>query len=903
VRTDGNGTFHVYGLWFDNYVLHVEAAGYLAWLFGGFDLTEQASGETIVLNRPATIAGKVTDHRGQAVPGAEVRLSWGATTETDDKGTYRITGLPPGADFRVVFPPPWGGQAGPITLEEGEVCEGVDLMRFAPVTVRLRVVDTDGQGLEGVTARRRLGLDDVASDATGSIEMHFPAETEGRISLIAGEHENTTVRFERLRPGATQDLGDVILQALPVIEVRVRLPDGTPPAEGTVGDIPLVDGIARVKGDDRYDVTVPDYPPMLWDVESPGPVLITLPVLHWIGGIVLDTDGGPVAGAEVDVRHEAVETVRTDDEGRFRIGPFIGGPVEVEASTATARSRAVEVVLGDGELELTVIATRSDLLRGRVLRGIRPVPRFLIEGTRVVDEEGRFQVLIRRAEKDWIEVEVHAGAFPFRLPPEGQELIARLPAGQVSVALEGAAPDKNVSLLAVGGVGIDISSPTEQDGIARFSDLEPGVYAAKANGFARTEFTLAAGTDRLVTLPATPQGTLSVRAPPGFKFAEEELHQTLNPGLHRDVLVGFGAYRIFLEAVRIVAGEETIVDLAPSDGGSLLIRGPPDTGVELLLRRADATLSFVAQLNDKEGTFRFPVLPRGSYAVRTPLRRLTVDIAAGDAAVLDLGTGAHSVADRVMLWNGKPAQGAEVHLFPADSEDRERSPLIETVLEEDELRSRPALTDLRGRFRFANVLPGGYTCVAELDGHAPASGTVTVAVDGVVTDGLPLTLVRSAHKHARLLGLAGEPLDHVPVRVDGHWQTTDVLGRLRLHTVPARIDLDHEGLASLRDLKVHAGDDIRLVRGATLVAVFDPEAGSPVVRIDGRPWRRLRPAPLVTGPQPGRLVLADLPPGPVEIQLPAPPAAEGEEEPPEPPEPVVVTLESGVETAVDLRPR
>jgi hypothetical protein len=143
---------------------------------------------------------------------------------------------------------------------------------------------------------------------------------------------------------------------------------------------------------------------------------------------------------------------------------------------------------------------------------------------------------------------------------------------------------------------------------------------------------------------------------------------------------------------------------------------------------------------------------------------------------------------------------------------------------------------------------------------------------------------------------------HVSVRVDGHWQKTDDLGRLVLHTVPARIDLDLAGFASVRDLEVHAGDEIRLVRGATLVVLTDPEAGPPIVRIGGRPWRRLRPAPLTADPEPGRLRLEDLPVGPVEIRLPAP-AAEGEEEPPEPPEPVVATLAPGTETTVDLRSR
>ena len=141
------------------------------------------------------------------------------------------------------------------------------------------------------------------------------------------------------------------------------------------------------------------------------------------------------------------------------------------------------------------------------------------------------------------------------------------------------------------------------------------------------------------------------------------------------------------------------------------------------------------------------------------------------------------------------------------------------------------------------------------------------------------------------------------MRIDGRWQDADALGRLVLHRVPARIDLDLEGCASLRNVEVHAGDDIRLERGASLVVLTDPGTGPPVVRIGGRPWRRLLPQPLAGEPEPGRLRLEDLPVGPVEIRLPAPPRVEGEVEPAEPPEPVVLTLEPGTETIVDLRPR
>jgi len=281
VATDERGNFHVYGLWFDNYSLSVEAAGFIdrmyAWL-----LTEQDSGETIILERPATLAGTVLGDRGEAVAGTELNVG-PYLVKTSDDGTYRVSGLDPDRRHWVHFPRPWGGGAGPFALKEGEVREGVDVIRLAPVTLKLRVVDAEGRGLKGVSLRvaevegvrgiRVFGGPEVTSNAAGLIAARVRPEIRTELHLRADDRESATVRGPHSPSGTTQDLGEVVLRALPEIEVRVRQPDGTPPAEGTVGAVPLVDGIARVKGADMYDITVPGYPPMPWDVEPPGPVL------------------------------------------------------------------------------------------------------------------------------------------------------------------------------------------------------------------------------------------------------------------------------------------------------------------------------------------------------------------------------------------------------------------------------------------------------------------------------------------------------------------------------------------------------------------------------------------------------------------------------------------------------
>ncbi|MHC4550370.1 MAG: carboxypeptidase regulatory-like domain-containing protein [Planctomycetota bacterium] len=877
------GWFHVYGLWLDDYALRIEAARFLSWAPGASRAVEQ-SGETFVLARASAIAGRVADRESKPLAGVEVvaigvviTIRLGEPIRTAADGSYRIDGLASGVGF-VELGYPWSGRAGPIQLAEGEVHRGADIVASPPATVRVRVVNESREGLSGVTARLRT---EAISDATGRIVLPVQAHRSHTLRLHAPHFEAQSVPVPPLAPDARHDLGEVVLRPLPAIEVRVRRPDGTAPPQGAVGGLALADGVARIEGAQRCAVVVPGYPPLHVDVEPPGPVEVALPVPQWIEGLVLDPFGAPETRAEV---HGGGFMVRTNDEGRFRLGPFATGPVAVEARTATAASRVVPVVLGDGELELTVVGTEADLLRGRVLRGNRPVPRFRVEGERFVDEEGKFELLLHRAGKAWVTVGIGERSFRFPLPPEGRPLVARLPAGEVEVLPEGAAPGRTVWVANLSGD--EIEARTAADGLARFRDLAAGVYAAGAAGFARTEFRVEEGIDQLVTLHAEPQGVLRVRAPRGFEtlptFAAV---QALPPGVHTwGLFAAEGPYTVLVTAARIHAGEETLVDFDPPDAGSLALRAAAGAEVELELVRDDARLAFRTKVPG-DGVFRFANLPPGVYVLRSTLASRTFDITPGAATELALAPGFGGVTGAVLLQEGKPAQGASVRLVPDDGG-----------------REREAITDLRGRFRFAGVPPGGYDCVATLPGRRPAAGRVVVAADGIRTEGLPLHLAPGVAAHARLLGLAGEPVASVPVRVDGQWIETDALGRLPLDRVPATLDLDLEGYASLRDLEVTAGDEVRLRRGGTLVVLTDGGAAQVVVRIDGRVWARLRPRLLPDGGPAGRLVLEDLPPGPVEVEGPRrEAAAEGDEAEAREAEPIRATLRPGAATVIDLK--
>jgi hypothetical protein len=106
----------------------------------------------------------------------------------------------------------------------------------------------------------------------------------------------------------------------------------------------------------------------------------------------------------------------------------------------------------------------------------------------------------------------------------------------------------------------------------------------------------------------------------------------------------------------------------------------------------------------------------------------------------------------------------------------------------------------------------------------------------------------------------------VAVRVNGHEERTDGLGRIDLPTSPATIDVDREGCAAIRGREARDGDVIRLERGPTLTVLCDRDATERVrILVRGEPWEPFGP-PEPRGRE-GLIQLADLPLGLVEVTL------------------------------------
>jgi protocatechuate 3,4-dioxygenase beta subunit len=239
--TDEQGRYEFRQLGARRYTMTATRAGFLTMSHGqrrpadGAAPIELQSGETrdnvdITLSRPSTITGRVVDEAGEPVEGADVRLlhiqfrdgrrrlvdaGGQGTRRTDDRGAYRVYGLPPGeyivsAHVSQVVPghavfdlpgltPSYApgtaspGEARRISVDLGQEVSGVEvaLARAPTAAISGTVVDAAGRPADRgliLTPSRRSGA--LAADAIDARidpdgRFAFPNVTPGEYVIQA----------------------------------------------------------------------------------------------------------------------------------------------------------------------------------------------------------------------------------------------------------------------------------------------------------------------------------------------------------------------------------------------------------------------------------------------------------------------------------------------------------------------------------------------------------------------------------------------------------------------------------------------------------------------------------------------------------------------------------------------
>ncbi|MFQ5808866.1 MAG: carboxypeptidase regulatory-like domain-containing protein, partial [Armatimonadota bacterium] len=376
------------------------------------------------------VAGTVTDDLGRPIEGAEIRLShrgWDARTTSDADGVYRIPDAPPGqyelrisAERHTSLTPDvtvWPGQAlrrdvrldrvcyvtGRITLRSGEPLRNAEVgVRFRqgpgrgrgwPVTTGpdgtyrawcrppgRYVIDVKAPGYARVTIP---GVRVVHGEDVAGIDVALEAPA-GSIAGVVYEPDGVTPRAgayvwaKELRADGRERLSGglgLMLDGRPSgISRFSRDPNTTAGPDGQFLLPDVADGTYRVYAQAMgYAASAAEPDTAVGRSQKVTGVRVVLRAAAWLSGVVIGTDGRPLANTSlrVDLSHSRDEGfsgsagfgLTTDEQGRYSIGPLEPGSYELHLSAkglgaAVGRARiAGAEQLADCDLRLGTGAT------------------------------------------------------------------------------------------------------------------------------------------------------------------------------------------------------------------------------------------------------------------------------------------------------------------------------------------------------------------------------------------------------------------------------------------------------------------------------------------------------------------------------------------------------------------
>jgi len=268
-KSDARGNYRLTGVARNaKYVVFAKATGYVS--AGSDPVVVPSQGDLtdidFILERGATISGRVVDTRGECVPHADISLvleskafqvSWvgAAHASTDEEGRFRMQGIGSGTYIFLVSAPReddagWRQVAtnAPIPIRAGEEISDLDVVVYAldEGWIEGCVRDEDGKGIPGVrvAAGRNAGRDACRSGAYArtDVEGHYRLEGLGEPAVpVSFSHEGyADARLENVPVGTRS--ADVVMTTRPSTIEGYVTRRGRPVTEGgTVTAFPASD--------------------------------------------------------------------------------------------------------------------------------------------------------------------------------------------------------------------------------------------------------------------------------------------------------------------------------------------------------------------------------------------------------------------------------------------------------------------------------------------------------------------------------------------------------------------------------------------------------------------------------------------------------------------------------------
>lgn len=424
----------------------------------------------------------------------------------------------------------------------------------------------------------------------------------------------------------------------------------------------------RAEGFASFAVDLPPYEPGA----TVGPVRIRLHEGRLARGRVVDTDGSPVAGAEVKLRWpeqkqprfpglrdtDATEPVATDDQGGFVIAGVKTGKYGLRATHGeyvSQRDVAIEVPEGRGEVDLgdftlvpgaetlgVVVDPDQEPVEGALVR-FREFGPDRNERTATTDTEGRFTLAGLPHEQ--VDLTVEAEGYPSfaargTRPGTGEPILIQLVrgaslSGRVLTAAGTAAVDARVNLdpdmqTRLRGQILssrDLRSRTDGDGRFSFGHLFPGTWSVEASAgteAARTDpLELTSGAERTIELHlhAQDQLTVIVTAFSGQPVTEAQVRLEPKDGAQSrefDLTDGSGRAQLGVRA-----GPATLTVKHPDhlDETREIVVGPGSTELAVQLQAGGEINGFVRSASGAPVSATVEAHPEESAETDVSLRR------------------------------------------------------------------------------------------------------------------------------------------------------------------------------------------------------------------------------------------------------------------------------------------
>ena len=783
--------------------------------------TTESGRATFVLAPDPDIRFRVRGPEGAPAPGVVLRTGDKVKTPlavTDEQGEV-IAGIVAGAEAAFELerwdnafarvPQP---SAAPARPPAGERI--VDVRLEAPLRTPGRTVDRTSGAPVANAAIWVVGSpgENALSDSTGEFLLNSrPREESARLWVQAGGYISTGVNTGSPEYGVADELAVALKPAAPLYGFVTNSTDqpvagadisAQPRAAESIANMVAIrpqrttsaeDGSFHMAGivyDNPYLLTIRaegfastaiDLPPYGSGAIA-GPVRIELSEGgRQARGRVVDTDGSPVAGAEVKLRWpeekqpllgsrrdtDATEPATTDEQGVFSIAAVQTGKYGVQvlhAEYVSVGDLPVEVPEGQGEVDLGefTLVPGAEILGVVVDPDDKPVEDALVkfssyrpdrdqERTARTDAEGSFTLAGLPHEQVDLTVEAD-GYAPFALrgarPGTGESIRIQLVGGATlsgriltaaGSAATGArvwlAPDMRTRMQGRLYSGYP-TTRTDGDGRFRLGHVFPGTWSLEASAGAEAARTdpleLVSGSERTIELKlhAQDQLTVIVTASSGQPVSEAQVRlEPKDANRSRDFEITDGSGRAQLE-VRAGPATLTIEHSGHLDETRQIDVGPGSTELAVQLQAGSEINGFV----------------------RSP--------------------------------NGTPAS-ATVEAHPEESADTDVALTLRRLL------NPPVTTvaDSNGFFRLTGLEAGRYFLVARAVGYPESGPEEPINVDGRGVSGLEIVLESGALLRGAVTGLQPADLAQVTITAtrQARWQTAtpDTEGNFTLENLAA----------------------------------------------------------------------------------------------------------------------